>query len=101
MDAEVSVTELRERARTTHWEPPTYGLERPLWTAEDPVTGCVGVGHVEEEAFGNLVAVVRRYEADDGGDDGYTKLPGRTVTKPLGRARSDGLVERMKRTLGR
>ena len=89
--------ELRKRATTTHLKPPVYDVEEPLWTADDPVTGCVGVGYVEEEAFGNLVSVVSRYETE-AGETSYRKLPGRTVRRIEG---EEGLLDAVRRVLGR
>jgi hypothetical protein len=74
---------LRDRAATTHWEPPVRGLEEPMWTARDPKTGCTGLGRVEAEAFGNLAAAVHHYEEEES-HTGYTKYPGRLRRQPMG-----------------
>ncbi|QLG61765.1 hypothetical protein [Halorarum salinum] len=74
-----------------------YDLEEPLWTAEDPVTECIGFGYVEEEAFGNLVSAVTRYE-NGPGERGYRKLPGEVVRRT---DVDEGLIEAVKRVFGR
>jgi hypothetical protein len=80
---------LRERAVTTHWEPPVHGLEQPMWTARDPTTGCAGIGRVEAEAYGNLAAAVHHYD-EEGSTVGYTKYPGTLHRRPLGDSDDDG-----------
>ena len=72
---------LRDRAVTTEWEPPVHGLEEPMWTAKDPVTGCTGIGRIEAEAYGNLAAAVHHYD-EEGGSVGYTKYPGTLRRSP-------------------
>lgn len=74
---------LRARAVTTHWEPPTHGLDEDMWTARDPETGCAGLGKVEAEAYGNLAAAVHHYEAE-GSSTPYTKYPGQLHRRPMG-----------------
>ncbi|QLG27351.1 hypothetical protein HUG10_07225 [Halorarum halophilum] len=93
MDAE----ELRERATIDRLEPPVYDLDEPLWTAEDPVTECVGFGYVEEEAFGNLASAITRYENESDGTR-YRKVPGRFVRRTDA---DEGLIDAVKRALGR
>jgi hypothetical protein len=86
---------LRDRAVTTHWEPPVHGLERAMWTARDPETGCTGIGKVEAEAYGNLAAAVHLYE-EEGSSVGYTKYPGTVRRKPMGepgRGGKTGLID--------
>ncbi|MEF8841077.1 MAG: hypothetical protein V5A62_05565 [Haloarculaceae archaeon] len=86
---------LRERAVTTHWEPPVHGLKESMWTARDPETGCTGLGRVEAEAYGNLAAAVHHYE-DEGSTTGYTKYPGTLRRRPMGdpgREEGSGLLE--------
>lgn len=80
--------ELRERAQILFREPPLYNIERSLWTAEDPHTECIGIGDVEEEAFGNLVSAVEQYEREGSDGPGYAKLPGRTVKRDWNTDRS-------------
>jgi len=74
--------EVRERAWVDHRRPPVTDIDEAMWFAEDPVTDCAGVGRVEAEAVGNLVAVVTEFEAPGGPDNPTMKLPGRTVTRP-------------------
>ena len=86
---------LRARAVTTHWEPPTHGLEDDMWTARDPETGCAGLGKVEAEAYGNLAAAVHYYEAE-GSSTAYTKYPGRLHRRPMGKpgeVRRTGVID--------
>lgn len=72
---------IRERATVEH-RPPLHDLEAdPMWIAEDPETGCAGVGDVEAEAVGNLVAVVVAYEAGDD-DTPKLKVPGQVLDRP-------------------
>lgn len=49
--------------------------------AEDPRTGCMGLGEVEAEAVGNAISVVVQYEEDGGSGGPYVKAPGRVVEK--------------------
>ena len=67
---------LLERATVTRYEPPAFGLAEPVWVAEDPETNCLGIGHVEREAVGNLVSVV----CYEGGRD-RLKLPGQVTDR--------------------
>ena len=86
---------LRDRAVTTHWEPPVHGLEESMWTARDPATGCTGIGRVEAEAYGNLAAAVHHYE-DEESAVGYTKYPGTLRRRPMGepgRDEGSGLLD--------
>lgn len=69
---------VRERVRVTRYEPPVYDLDEPMWVAEDDETGCVGIGRVEAEAVGNLLALVDSHGHRDGG---HVKLPGRVVER--------------------
>ena len=80
---------LRDRAVITEWEPPIHGLEEPMWTARDPVTGCAGIGRVEAEAYGNLAAAVH-YHDKEGSTVGYTKYPGTLHRRPIGDSGGDG-----------
>ncbi|MFB6106364.1 MAG: hypothetical protein ABEJ70_05260 [Halobacteriaceae archaeon] len=86
MDAETVL----DRATVTHAEPPLYGLQRPVWVAEDAETGCSGLGHVEAQARGNLVAAVERYAAVGGTGDPFVAFPGRRVRKTWAEDASDG-----------
>lgn len=73
--------EIRNRARIERRRPPNADLDEPMWVAEDPVTGCAGVGRVEAEAVGNLASVV---ECEYSGESkrSLMKLPGRVVNRP-------------------
>lgn len=82
---------VRERARVERYEPPVYGLDEPMWVAEDDETGCVGVGRVEAEAVGNLLAVV---DSHGGGEHGYVKLPGQVFERSW--EYQGGLLERLR-----
>jgi hypothetical protein len=53
--------DVRDRAWVEHRQPPIDDLKEPMWFAEDPVSECAGVGRVEAETVGNLVAVVAEY----------------------------------------
>jgi len=92
MTPDPSPETVRERAQVTHVEPPVYGLDEALWSAEDPETDCVGYGRVEAEAVGNLIAVV----VERGGDSpvGHVKLPGEVVERRWERD-ADGLLSRL------
>jgi hypothetical protein len=83
--------QVRARARVDRYEPPVYGLEEPMWVAEDDQTDCVGVGRIEPEAVGNLLAVVAAH-----GDEptGHVKLPGRAVERTW--EADQGLVDRLR-----
>lgn len=84
---------VRERAGVTHYEPPVYGLEEAMWVAEDAETDCVGVGRVEAEAVGNLLAVVAAHGAEP---TGHVKLPGRAVERTWADDDGDGVLERLR-----
>ncbi|WP_121821570.1 hypothetical protein [Halostella salina] len=92
MPAAPSPDAVRERAEVTHVEPPVYGLDEALWSAEDPETDCVGYGRVEAEAVGNLVAVV--VEHGDDSPVGHVKLPGEVVERTWERD-ADGVLSRI------
>jgi hypothetical protein len=87
----VDPEQVRERARVNRYEPPVYGLEDPMWVAEDEETDCVGVGRVEAEAVGNLLAVV---DAHGHESTGHVKLPGRAVERAW--EEEPGLVDRLR-----
>lgn len=84
--------EIRDRAWVEHRRPPVDDLDEPMWIAEDPMTDCAGVGRVEAEAIGNLVAVVTEYEHRDESDPPLLKLPGSVVARPSVRAGSSRSV---------
>lgn len=73
---------IEDRAWVEHRRPPIADIEEELWFAEDPETECAGVGAVEAEAVGNLVAVVVEYEADPDPGPPRMKLPGDTIARP-------------------
>lgn len=86
---------VRERAVVDRYEPPVYGLDRAMWVAEDPVTDCVGVGRVEAEAVGNLLAVV----ASHGEAGSHLKMPGQVVERDWTEEGCQGLVDRLRQWL--
>lgn len=71
---------VRDCADVYRVEPPAFGLSEALWVAEDPRTGFRGVGRVEAEAVGNLLALLDERDPDPAGP-GYVRLPGRTVQR--------------------
>lgn len=83
---------VRARATVSCYEPPVYGLEESMWVAEDAETDCVGVGRVEAEAVGNLVAVVAAHGHEG---TGHVKLPGRSVERTWS-GEDDGVLERLR-----
>lgn len=88
---------MRERAVIDRFEPPVHDLKEPMQTARDPVTGCLGIGRVEAEAYGNLAAAVHRYE-EEGSSTGYTKYPGVLRRRPVSgpeRESESGLLGRL------
>lgn len=74
--------DVRERAWVEERRPAVTDIDRPMWVAEDPTTDCVGVGRVEAEAVGNLLAVVTEFDDDPESTRPLMKLPGRVVTRP-------------------
>lgn len=84
--------DVRDRAWIEHRRPPVDDLDEPMWIAEDPVTECAGVGRVEAEAVGNLVAVVIEYERRGESDPPLLKLPGSVVKRPSIHAGSSASV---------
>ncbi|WP_336343180.1 hypothetical protein [Halalkalicoccus ordinarius] len=89
--------DVRDRAWVEQRRPPIDDIEEPMWFAEDPATECAGVGRVEEEAVGNLVAVVAEYERRDGSGPPLLKLPGSVVTRPSFRSgSSSSVVDRLR-----
>lgn len=80
-----------ERATVNWYEPPVFGLEEPMWLAEDEETNSAGVGRHRVEAEGNLVAVVESHGEEPGG---YVKLPG-TVHRRTWED-EDGLLGRLR-----
>lgn len=80
--------DVRDRAWVEHRRPPVDDLNEPMWIAEDPVTECAGVGRVEAEAMGNLIAVVIEYERRGASGPPLLKLPGSVVVRPSFRSGS-------------
>lgn len=69
---------IMNRAETIYWEPPV--VREPFWRADDPKTGCVGVGESEHEARANLVHAVRAHNANEDDERGfYSTGPHQTV----------------------
>ncbi|MFC6973757.1 hypothetical protein ACFQL1_02185 [Halomicroarcula sp. GCM10025709] len=66
-----------------------------MWIAEDPVTDCSGVGTVEREAVGNLVAAVVEYETSDETREPLLKLPGQVVSRPSPYTDTSSLFDRL------
>lgn len=89
----VDAEEIRERATVDRYEPPVFGLEEPMWIAEDEQTDCVGVGRLRAEAEGNLVALVESHGHREGG---YIKLPGMVHRRTWQDESGDGLLERVR-----
>lgn len=90
--------DIEERAWVEHRRPPVADIDEELWFAEDPETECAGVGVVEAEAVGNLVAVVVAYETDTDPGPPRMKLPGDSIARPSKRASgpSEGVLERLR-----
>jgi hypothetical protein len=91
----VDADDLRERAWVTRHEPPIDPVDETLWVAEDPVTDCAGLGRVEPEAVGNLVAVVAQFERRESSEP-LQKLPGRVLERrQVGTHESASLFDRL------
>ncbi len=89
--------DVRARAWIEHRRPPVDDLDEPMWIAEDPVTDCAGVGRIEAEAIGNLVAVVIEYERRGESGPPLLKLPGNVVKRPSFRAGSStSVIDRLR-----
>lgn len=67
---------------------PNSSTDEPRWVAEDPETGCRGVGHFELEARVNLVHAVVAYRENPKTEVGFVSV-GRGETFEM-RWRSDG-----------
>jgi len=74
--------EIVDRAIVERRRPPGRLDADRMWVAEDPTTDCSGVGTVEREAVGNLVAAVAEYENSEGDREPLLKLPGQAVSRP-------------------
>ena len=81
MDSEPDPDEIRDRLRIVHLDKPLSLTESAVLYAEDPTTGCIGLGEVEAEAVGNAISAVVRYEREESGGGPYVKAPGRVVEK--------------------
>ena len=81
---------LRDRAEIDRLEPPVHDLDEPMWTARDGATGCLGIGRVEAEAYGNLAAAVHHFEEEEGSSTGYTKYPGVLRRRPVSGPEREG-----------
>ena len=90
--------DIEARAWVEHRQPPIADIDDELWFAEDPETDCAGVGRVEAEAVGNLVAAVVAYESATDPGPPQMKLPGDTIARPSKRARgpSEGVLGRLR-----
>ncbi|MFB6161591.1 MAG: hypothetical protein ABEJ61_10525 [Haloferacaceae archaeon] len=86
---------VRERAWVEERRPAVTDADRPMWVAEDPTTDCVGVGRVEAEAVGNLLAVVSEFDDDPASARPLMKLPGRVVTRPSWEGGDGSLLDRV------
>lgn len=79
MDADPDA--IRDRLQVMHIDDTISLSEGAVWHAEDPQTGCIGLGAVEAEAVGNAISVVSQYERDAPSGPPYVKTPGRVVQK--------------------
>ncbi|WP_135853812.1 hypothetical protein [Halorussus salinus] len=86
--------EIRDRLQLVELDESLSVTGEELTYAEDPETGCLGIGEIEAEAVGNAISVVVRYERE--GDDGppLVKAPGNVVRKTWGGDRR-GAFERL------
>lgn len=70
---------VRDRAEVGRLDPVVldsdyWAADEPKWVAEDPETGCRGVGEFEAAALTNLVYAVEAYHADPGSAVGYISV---------------------------
>jgi hypothetical protein len=86
---------VRDRAWVEERRPETANIDRPMWVAEDPTTDCVGVGRIEAEAVGNLLAVVTEFDANPSSERPLMKLPGRVITRPSWEGGGASFAERV------
>lgn len=80
---------------------PNAPSDEGRWLAEDPETGCRGIGHFELEARVNLVHAVEAYREDPRTDVGYVSV-GRGNTFEMqwrGEGEGEGLAERLRDVL--
>jgi len=94
MDAEVE--EIRDRLRIVELDESLSVTDEAVAYAEDPETGCLGLGKIEAEAVGNAISVVVRYEREGGDGPPLVKAPGTVVRKTWGGDRR-GVFERLGR----
>ncbi|MDX1747946.1 MAG: hypothetical protein R3324_18590 [Halobacteriales archaeon] len=87
---------IMDRAEVIYWEPPV--VREPFWRADDPKTGCVGVGESEREARVNLVHAVRAHQQRDDERGFYSVGPHQTV--PITWRRKSRLQLAIDRVLG-
>jgi hypothetical protein len=79
MDADYDA--IRDRLQVMHIDETVSVSEGTMWYAEDPKTGCIGLGDVEAEAVGNAISVIVEYQRDTVSGQPYVKTPGRVVQK--------------------
>lgn len=77
---------------------PNSTLEEPRWVAEDPETGCRGVGQFELEARVNLVHAVEAHRENPETDVGYVSV-GRDHTYEMQWRSDSGLGDRIRDVL--
>lgn len=77
---------------------PDRSVDGPVVFADDPETGCRGVGQFEHEARTNLVHAVNAYWEDIATDDAYVSL-GRGKTYKMTWDRGDGVLDRLRDSL--
>lgn len=77
---------------------PGSSLDEPRWVAEDPETGCRGVGQFELEARVNLVHAVAAQREDQETDVGYVSV-GRGHTYEMQWRSEEGLSDRIRDVL--
>lgn len=78
---------------------PNKSDDAPRWIADDPETGCRGVGDFEEEARANLVHAVRAYNEDREDEIEYFSA-GRDKTYKMTWLYHESLVDRVLAKLG-
>ena len=77
---------------------PDSTAEEPRWVAEDPETGCRGIGQFELEARVNLVHAVAAQREDPETDVGYVSV-GRGRTYEMQWRSDEGLSDRIRDVL--
>lgn len=89
---------IRDRLQVMHIDEAISVSESAVWHAEDPQTGCIGLGAVEAEAVGNAISAVSQYEHDAPSGPPYVKTPGRVVQKSWATDKPD-MLERVRKLL--